>query len=143
MIISRNTSILLLVIPLLAQSVNAQLAVKVSPAKVAGQKAVVPLTLVNGFAEGVESARAVVFLSDAEGKVVGQSTRWIIGGQAGPAPKTGLRPGTTNTFNFVVDSLRTLTATNLTANLKVIRLVLEGGKVADPVKDVVIQPAEQ
>src|SRR6266446_10984879 len=66
-----------LLLPLLA---SAQLAVTVSPVKVSGQKAVVPLAMKNNFAEKVESARAVVFLLDEQGKMVGQMTRWVIGG---------------------------------------------------------------
>lgn len=59
---------------------QAQLAVTVSPPKIVGQKAVVPLAMKNGFAERIESARAVVFLLDEKGKMIGQGTRWVIGG---------------------------------------------------------------
>lgn len=60
---------------------SAQLAVTVSPVKVTGQKAIVPLAMRNDFAESIESARAVVFLLDEQGKAQGQPvTRWVIGG---------------------------------------------------------------
>jgi hypothetical protein len=54
---------------------QAQLAVTVSPPKVTGSKAIVPLAMKNGLGERVESARAVVFLLDEQGKMVGQGTR--------------------------------------------------------------------
>jgi hypothetical protein len=75
---------------------QAQLAVTVSPVKVAGQKAVVPLAMKNNLAEKIESARAVCFLTDEEGKMVGQGTRWVIGGSQ---DKPGLAAGATNGFH--------------------------------------------
>jgi hypothetical protein len=66
-----------LLFPLLA---SAQLAVKVSPVKVTGTKAVVPLAIKNEFGEKIESARAAVFLLDENGKMIGQATKWVIGG---------------------------------------------------------------
>src|SRR5258708_18118516 len=82
------------------------LAVTVSPPKVAGQKAVVRLALENHFQERIESARAVTFLLDEQGKMVAQATKWVIGGSARPATgdKAGLAPGATNVFHFVVTS---------------------------------------
>lgn len=116
---------------------HAQLAVTVSPPKVAGQKAVVPLATRNGFAERIESARAVVFLLDEQGKMVGQpTTRWVIGGSEG---KTGLAAGATNAFLFVVTSDKPFPSTNLTAKVSFSRVVLEGGKVADVNKSVQIE----
>lgn len=121
-----------------AASLNAQLAVTVSPPKVIGQKAVVPLALKNNFTQAITSARAAVFISDERGKVVGQATRWVIGGQAGPAPAAGLRPKATNAFHFVVTSAKPFTTTNLTAKVIFSRVVLEGGKSVDPRKSVII-----
>jgi hypothetical protein len=123
---------------LLAASVNAQLAVSVSPVKVAGSKAVVKLELKNAFAEKIESARAAVFLLDEQGKMVGHSTKWVIGGSE---DKPGLAAGATNVFHFVVTSDKPLTTTNLTAKVNFNRVVLGGGKLADVSKDVQIQPA--
>lgn len=114
-----------------------QLAVTVAPPKVVGQKAVVPLALKNGLAEKVESARAVVFLLDEQGKTVGQpTTRWVIGGNA---DKPGLAPGATNAFHFVIASDKPFATTNLTAKVSFSRVVLEGGKVGDPVTSVQIE----
>jgi len=79
-----------------ALTAQAQLAVTVSPVKASGQKAIVPLVLKNNLDEKVESARAVVFLLDEQGKMVGQSTRWVIGGAK---EKPGLAAGATNAFH--------------------------------------------
>lgn len=117
-------------------SVWAQLNVTVAPATITGQKAVVPLALKNNFAEKIESARAVVFLLDEQGKAVCQPmTRWVIDGKE----KSSLAVGATNVFHFVLASDKPFATTNLTAKISFTRLVLEGGKVADPSKDVQIQ----
>ncbi len=121
--------------PLLA---NAQLSVSVLPVKVAGQKAVVPLALKNNFTEKIESARAVCFLADEQGKVVGHAAQWVIGGTK---DRPTLAPGATNSFNFVVAAAKPFTATNLTAKVTFSRLVLEGGRLADPCKAVSVSPA--
>jgi hypothetical protein len=63
-----------------AISLQAQLAVTVSPPKIVGQKTVVKLAMKNNLADKVESARAVCFLLDDQGTMVGQSTQWVIGG---------------------------------------------------------------
>ena len=116
----------LLLCPLLA---TAQLAVTVSPPKVTGQKTVVTLAMKNNLGEKVESARAIVFLLDEQGTMVGQSTKWVIGGtKARPA----LEPKKETTFNFVITSPRPLISTNLTAKVSFSRMVLEDGKLADP-----------
>jgi len=109
-----------------ALATQAQLAVIVSPPKITGTKAVVPLVLENHFTNKVESARAVCFLLDDQGKMVGQSAKWVIGQN-----KTGLEPGATNTFNFVITRPQPFTTTNLTAKVSFSRVVLDGGKLAD------------
>jgi hypothetical protein len=114
---------------------HAQLAVSVSPPKVTGSKAVVRLEMKNGFAEKVESAKAVCFLADEQGKVVGHATQWVIGGTKERPP---LEPGTTNVFHFVIATDRA-TGTNLSARVTFSRVVLEGGRLADAAKDVRIQ----
>jgi hypothetical protein len=115
---------------------HAQLAVNISPPDVRGQKVVVSLAMKNGFGEKVESARAVVFLLDQD-KMVGQASRWVIGGGK---DKAGLPAGATNVFNFVLAADKPLT-TNLTARVTFLRVLLESGKQADMSKDVQIQPA--
>jgi len=116
--------------------VDAGLIVVMPTAVVSGQKVIVPLALKNDFTETIASARAAVFVSDDQGKVVGQATRWVIGGAPG---KPGLDPKATNAFHFVVTSSKPLESTNLTAKVVFTRLVLEGGKSVDPKKNVVIK----
>jgi len=116
--------------PMLA---TAQLAVTVAPPKVIGQKAIVTLALTNQLATKVESARAVCFLLDEQGKMAGQSTKWVIGGTKERPP---LAPKSGTTFNFVVTSPQPFTTTNLTAKVSFSRVVLDGGKLADVQRDV-------
>jgi hypothetical protein len=123
----------LILCPILA---NAQFAVTVSPVKVTGQKAIVPLTMKNNFGEKIESARATVFLLDEQGKMIGQATKWVIHGSQ---DKPGLAADATNTFHFVIAADKQLTTTNLTAKVTFSRLVLEGGKVSDVSKTVLIE----
>lgn len=115
---------------------RAQLSVTTSPVKVTAQKAVVTLALKNNFAEKIESARAVVFLLDEQGKALGQpTTRWVIGGNS----TNGLASGATNTFNFVIAIDKPFATTNLTAKISFSRVVLVGGKLADVASTVQIQ----
>lgn len=118
-----------------AGTIQAELAVTVSPPKITGQKAVVPLALKNNFSEKIESARAAVFLLDDQGKMVGQSTKWVIGG----SNTNGLAAGATNAFHFVITSDKPFTTTNLTTKVSFSRVVLEGGKLADAAKEVQVQ----
>ena len=111
---------------------HAALTLKVAEPKTYGQKTIVKMDLRNTFTNTVESARAVVFLFDDNGKVVGQETRWIIGGTKDRQP---LAPDAKTTLNFVVQANQPFTKTKVT----VTRLVLEGGKLADVNKDVKIQ----
>ena len=127
----------LLLCPLLA---TAQLAVTVSPVRTTGSKAIVPLTMKNGFAEKIESARAVCFLFDYQGKMVGQSTRWVIGAGRDKSP---LAPGAAGIFNFVVAADKPFASTNVTPKLSFSRVVLESGKLADVNKEVQIQNADK
>lgn len=114
-----------------------QFVVVASAPRVIGQKAVVPLDMKNNLAEKIESARAVVFLLDEQGKAVTQPvTRWVIGG----SNTNGLAPGATNSFHFVITSEKPFATTNLTAKVSFSRVVLEGGKVADVTKAVSITP---
>ncbi len=126
-----------LVVCLVAATVHAQLAVTVWPPEVTATRAVVKLELKNNVAEKIESARAVCFLTDAQGKAVGHATRWVIGGTPERPP---LEPGATNVFHFVVASPDSsgFATRNLTARVNFSRVVLAGGKLADPVKDVQI-----
>lgn len=81
--------------------------------------------------------RAAVFLLNEQGKMVGQATKWVIGGSNN---KSGLATGTTNSFHFVVTTDKSFTSTNLTAKVAFSRVILNGGKLADATKDVMIVP---
>lgn len=114
---------------------QAQLSVALSPVKITGQKAVVPLALKNNLSEKIESARAVVFLLDEQGKAIGQpTTRWIIDGSKGG----GLTAGGTNVLNFVITGDKPFATTNITPKISFARIVLESGRLADPIKDVAV-----
>jgi hypothetical protein len=52
-----------------AITAQAQLTVTVAPPKIANQKTVVELKMKNGFAANIESARAICFLLDDQGKL--------------------------------------------------------------------------
>jgi hypothetical protein len=56
--------------------------------------------------------------------------------------KPGWAAGATNAFHFVITTDKPFTTTNLTAKFSFSRVVLVGGKLADPVKDVQIQRPE-
>lgn len=114
---------------------TAQLVVTVTPPKVVGQKAFVELKMRNSLAAKVESARAVCFLLDDQGKLAGQSTKWVIGQN-----HIGLEPKGEATFNFVIASPQLWTATNLTAKVSFNRVVLDGGKLADVKQTVIVTP---
>jgi len=110
----------------------AALTVKMAVPKTYGQKTIAKMELVNTFTNTIESARAVLFLLDDDGKVVGQETRWIIGGTKDRPP---LAPDAKTTFNFVIQTNKPFTRTKVT----VTRIVLEGGKLVDLSKDVQIE----
>jgi hypothetical protein len=112
----------------LAQPVDAKLLVKVSDAKTAANKTLAKLTLKNSFTNKVESARATIFLLNDQDKVVGQASQWVIGGTKDKAP---LAPSASTTYGFVIPSDKPFTKTKLIFN----RIVLEGGKQVDPVKN--------
>jgi hypothetical protein len=129
-------SFLILIVVLLSFGrAQAQLNVKVLPVMVEGNKALVKLNLKNDLTNAVESARASVYLLNGE-SVVGQATRWVIGGTKG---KPSLVPGATNSFFFVVSSDKSFPRTNLTAKVNFTRVVLQGGALADMEKDVKIE----
>ena len=115
---------------------HANLVVKVGEPKATGSKAVIKLEMKNTFTEKIESARAVVFLFDDRGKVVGQTTRWVIGGTK---DKPALAAGSKTTYNFVVPTDKPFTKTKVSFN----RVILEGGKTVDVNKDVTIEDAKK
>jgi len=121
----------LLLMSLTADAQN--LEVKILPPKIGGQKAIVQLKMKNNLSDAVESARAVCFLLDKQGKMIGHATKWVIGQN-----KHALEPNGETTFNFVVMSPQPFTTTNLTARVSFSRVVLSGDKLINPNKDVTI-----
>ena len=119
---------------------QAQLAVTVSSPKVVGQKAVVELKMTNGFPEKIESARAVCFLLDEQGKMAGQATKWVIGGTK---DRAALESKGETSFNFVITSSQPFATTNLTANVSFSRVILNGGKPANVIRDVSVTAQSQ
>jgi hypothetical protein len=113
--------------------VDAKLLVKVDEPKIVGKKSVIKLTIKNTFKEKIESARAQIFLLDDQGKVVGQSAQWVIGGTKSRNGGTPLAPDASTSYNFVIETSRnggTFTQSKLTFA----RIILEGGKSVDPSK---------
>jgi hypothetical protein len=121
---------------LICVAVRGQLAVMVSPPQVTGQKAVVELTMTNELTNEVKSARAICLLMDDQGKMVGQSTKWVIGQN-----KKVLEPNAEAKYNFVITSPQPLVSSNLTAKVIFSRVNLDGGKVADVRELVQVMPA--
>ena len=113
---------------------EARLLVTIAKPKQTASKSVVALKLKNTFGEPIESARATLFLMDGAGKVVGQATQWVIGG-TDDKPVLGADKETT--FNFVVTNDKPFTKTKLSFT----RVVLKGGKSADPAREVDLKEA--
>lgn len=120
-------------------ALHAELSAETLPLTAHGRKALLPINLQNHFAMAIDSARAVCFLSDHDGKVVARDSKWVIGGGSG---QSGLAAGATNKYFFVLTLPANVTATNLTAKLSFSTLVLEGGKQVDPKKNVRITEAK-
>lgn len=90
----------------------------------------------NELTNEIESVRAICLLLDAQGKIVGQSTKWVLGQN-----KVNLTPKEESKFNFVITTPRTLAASNLTAEVVFSRVVLKGGEMADVRHEVVVSAA--
>ncbi|HVU09422.1 MAG TPA: hypothetical protein VHG89_12845 [Verrucomicrobiae bacterium] len=118
-----------------AIAVSAALVVQVAPPKNTGSKIIVKLNLQNTYSEKIQSVRAVIFLLNDQGKVVGQSTSWIIGGGKN---KPSLDSNAKTTYNFVVTTDKPFTKTKLI----ITRMILDGGKLAS-LKDVQITDASK
>ncbi len=131
---SRAAAVVTLSLILLAGVTQAGLAIKLGESKTYGQKTLVKLEMQNTFTNKIESARGVLFLLDDSGKVLSQETRWIIGGTK---DRPALAAGARTSFTFVLQSKAPFTKTKVT----ITRIVLEGGRLADPSKDVQIEPA--
>jgi hypothetical protein len=122
-------SALFLACALLALTAQAQLAVTVSPLKITGQRVIVPLALTNHLPQSVVSARAMCVLLNEQGKMVGQTAKWVIGG--GGKGRPALTPNSGTTYNFVITSPQPLTSTNLTTKIVVTRVILEHHQITN------------
>jgi hypothetical protein len=125
---------------LTATLARAQVEVTISPPKVVGQKVLVEVAMTNNLADKVESARAACFLLDDHGKMIGESTKWVIGGTK---DRPALEPKNAATFDFVITPRHQLTTTNLTARISFNRVTLAGGKTAEPARTVIIDNSKQ
>ena len=112
--------------------VSAGLIIQSSPAKTTGNKTVIKLDLKNTGASEIGSVRATVFLLDAQGQMVGQAARWILGGTK---DRPGLAPEAKTTYNFVVTGTKPFAQTKLMVN----RIVFADGHLGDVLKDVTIE----
>jgi len=117
-----------------AALVHAGLILKIAEPKTYGQKTIVKMELLNTFTNNIDSVRAAVFLLDENGKIVGQETRWIVGGTK---ERPGLSPDGKTTFHFVLQSSKPFAKTKVMIN----RIVMEGGRLADIHKDVQMESA--
>src|ERR1043166_489769 len=98
---SKAAAFVILSFILLTGVTRAGLAIKLGEPKTYGQKTLVRLEMQNSFTNKIESARGVLFLLDDSGKVLGQETRWIIGGTKDRPP---LAPGARMSLLFVLQS---------------------------------------
>jgi len=124
------------VAPKVPQFKDAALIVTVGPPRATGSKALVRMGIKNSSTEKVDSAKATVFLMDGEGRILGQTTRWVIGG-AKSFP--GLPGRSTTNFNFVITTLKPITTTNLTARVQFNNVIQENSRSLDPLNDVTVE----
>jgi hypothetical protein len=121
---------------LLVTAAPAALVVQVAPPKSTGSKAIVKLELQNTYNEKIKSVRAVMFLVDDQGKVVGQTASWIIGGRK---DKPALAPSAKAIYDFLVPADKPFTSSRLIIS----RIIMEDGTLGNVQKDVQIQAAPQ
>lgn len=113
------------------------LSVKVDEPKVTGSKAVIKMTMSSTFAKKVESARAVAFVLDEKGKMLGQSAQWVVGGSK---DKPALESNRSAPYFFVVPMDKSPMSTNgIKAKVSFIRVILEGGQQVDASKEVTVE----
>jgi hypothetical protein len=138
--VSSNTWLRVVLVQIVAallvslDSSRADLVVKAGEPKDYTQKTLIKLDLHNTFTNKIESARGVMFLLDEKGKVVGQESRWIIGGTKDRPP---LAADGNSTFYFVVPTSKPFSKTKLT----VTKLILEGGQQINAAQHVKVESA--
>jgi hypothetical protein len=107
-----------------ASTLQASLSVTTGEPKTTGSKVMIKLSMQNTYTNAVESARAAVFLMDDTGKVVGQSTQWVIGGTK---DKPSLAPNASADYYVTINTEKPFTKTEVLFT----RIILEGGKVIE------------
>lgn len=127
---------LAILINVIIATAQAQLTATTSPVKIVGQKATVELAMTNNLPYAVESARATCFLLNNQGEMIGQSSKWVIGGTK-DRPSLPAKAGTG--YNFVITTPQPLAAANITAKVSFSSVVLSGGRLADVTKDVSVK----
>lgn len=129
----------LLLLPLLARAEGDSPQLWMTPPAIesADGTAVVSMTLENGFDQPLSGARALVILTDASGKVVGNQAQWVVG----EGSRLRSLPGSEK--QEVRVGVRT-TGTPTSAQIIFTRLVLKGGTVLNPATSVTIkEPATE
>src|SRR5262245_9871145 len=117
-----NLPLTLFLATLTVATTRAELSIRLSEPTRAGNTAFVKLSMKNTGTNSVQSARAAVFLMNADGKVVGRKVDWVIGGSK---EKPGLAADSNATWNFVVPTDQPFTS----AKLLFTRIVLDNGQV--------------
>ena len=106
----------------------ANLEVSVASLEGSSNKALVELDTKNTFDQGIKDARAWVFLMDAEGKVVGNQSQWIIGGDS--SQKEPLEAEDSQTFKVAIST----TSKPTTAKVTFSKIILADGSKVNPHK---------
>lgn len=118
----------------------AELAIQVGDLKQGGQKCLIPVEFKNNYKEKVKGARAQAFVIDAQGKVIGRSVKWAIGGYE---KRPGLEPGKTAKFHFVIEAKRVYSKEELEKlqpRVSVTRIVFADGRTETPRRTAAAKP---
>lgn len=116
---------------ILSSAASANLEVSVASLESASNKTLVELDTKNTFDQGIKDARAWVFLMDAEGKVVGNQSQWIIGGDS--SQKESLEAEDSQTFKVAIST----TSKPTTAKVTFSKIILADGTKVNPHKSLV------
>lgn len=133
--IMKTTTLMVLLLFSCVVSVRATLELTVGEPKTYTKLTVIKMDLHNSFADQIKAVEAVVFLMNDKGKVVGQKSRWILGG---PDRRPPLDAGSSASFFFVVSNAQSFATTKVL----VTRIVFENGKLGNILRDVKIQSAD-
>jgi hypothetical protein len=96
-------------------------------------KAIVTLSAKNTFPQPIRSAKAWVFAMDADGKVVGHQSSWIIAPAGNGQSTSGLDADAESEFNIVLNTERNMVSSKVTFT----KIILADGTSVDPKKHVI------